>query len=58
MADVVQAAHVIFDASDDLCRLVLHRLDGAPVDDEILSKVAEISRALDEIRDRIWGENA
>lgn len=53
MATVIQAAHVIFDASDDLCRLALHRHECAPVDDEILSKVAEISRALDEIRDNI-----
>ena len=53
MASVLKASHIILDTADDLFKLAWLRLDGAPVDDELLSKIAEISHALDEIRDNI-----
>lgn len=53
MATVLQASKIILNEADDLFKLAWLRLDGAPVDDELLSKIAEISRAIDEIRDRI-----
>lgn len=53
MASVLQASKLILNEADDLFKLAWLRLDGAPVDDELLSKIAEISHAIDEIRDNI-----
>lgn len=53
MATVLKASSIIRDSADDLFKLAWLRLDGAPVDDEILSKISEISYAIDEIRDNI-----
>jgi len=53
MATVIKAVVQIRRASEDLFELAHLRLAGAPVDDEILSNVAEISHAIDEIRDNI-----
>lgn len=53
MATVLKASNIIRDSADDLFKLAWLRLDGAPVDDEILSKISEISYAIDEIRDNI-----
>ena len=53
MATVLQATVQIRRASEDLFELAHLRLAGAPVDGEVLSSVAEISRAIDEIRDNI-----
>lgn len=53
MTSVLKASYVIIDAANDLSKLAYLRLACAPVDDEILGKVAEISHALDEIRDNI-----
>lgn len=53
MATVLTASNLVLNAANDLFQLAHLRLACAPVDDEILSKVAEISRAIDEIRDNI-----
>ena len=53
MTSVLQASNLILDVSKDLFELAHLRLACAPVDDEILSKVAEISKAIDVIRDNI-----
>jgi len=53
MATVLKASNLILNDADDLFKLAYLRLACAPVDDEILSKVAEISHAIDEIRNNI-----
>lgn len=53
MMTVTHACEYISSLAADLEELACFRLQGAPVDDEILAKVSEVSHAIDAIRDRI-----
>ncbi|MBO4763043.1 MAG: hypothetical protein J5485_00230 [Candidatus Methanomethylophilaceae archaeon] len=53
MMTVTHACEYIVSLAADLEELACYRLQGAPVDDEILAKVSEVSHAIDAIRDRI-----
>ena len=53
MTTVEQACEHIAALAADLEDLACYRMQGAPVDGEILAKVSEVSHAIDAIRDRI-----
>lgn len=53
MMTVTHACEYIASLAADLEELACYRMQGAPVDDEILAKVSEVSHAIDAIRDRI-----
>lgn len=53
MMTVKHACGYIASLAADLEELACYRMQGAPVDDEILAKVSEVSQAIDAIRDRI-----
>lgn len=53
MTTVEQACEHLVSLAADLEELACFRMQGAPVDGEILAKVSEVSHAIDAIRDRI-----
>lgn len=53
MTSVSKISVYIVSLAGDLEELACLRLQRAPVDEEILAKISEISHAIDEIRDRI-----
>ena len=55
MMGVHTACFCLCEAADETMALCALREQGAPVDEEILSKVSEISHCIDAIRDGIEG---
>lgn len=53
MTTVEQACEHLASLAGDLEELACFRMQGAPVDGEILAKVSEVSHVIDAIRDRI-----
>lgn len=53
MTTVEQTCEHLVSLAADLEELACYRMQGAPVDGEILAKVSEVSHAIDAIRDRI-----